>query len=207
MVVLFLVFKGAYVLFSIMVVPIYTPTSSVRGFPFLHTLSSIYYLLTFWWWPFWLLGGVQGFQAMKWTQEDKQDSHGWGEENLGWCCTNALTSSPTQWLPGHWRLLMVRIPHPSWRPPVLTTRVHFLPLGLLSVSVFTHHFVSLATVVLSLGCSQVLIILPMISKADTCLNFHTSKKMTVQKQAYRHWEQTYSYQRGNAVMGRDKSGF
>lgn len=118
----------------------------------------------------------KGFQAMKWKQEDKQDSHGWGEENLGWCCTNALTSSPTQWLPGHWRLLMVRIPHPSWRPPVLTTRVHFLPLGLLSVSVFTHHFVSLATVVLSLGCSQVLIILPMISKADTCLNFHTSKK-------------------------------
>ena len=65
--------------------------------------------------------------------------------------------------------------HPSWRPPVLTTRVHFLPLGLLSVSVFTHHFVSLATVILSLDCSQVLIILPMISKADTCLNFHTSK--------------------------------
>ena len=117
---------------------------------------------------------VGRFQAMKWKQEDKQDSHGQGEENLG-CCTNALTSSPTQWLPGHWRPLMVHIPHSSWRPPVLTTRVHFLLLGLLSVSVFTHHFVSLATVVLSLGCSQVLIILPMISKADTCLNFHTSK--------------------------------
>ena len=47
MVVLFLVFKGASILFFIMVVTIYTPTSSVRGFPFLHTLSSIYYLLTF----------------------------------------------------------------------------------------------------------------------------------------------------------------
>ena len=31
-------------LFSIIVVPIYIPTSSVGGFLFLHTLSSIYYL-------------------------------------------------------------------------------------------------------------------------------------------------------------------
>ena len=142
----------------------------------------------------------KGFQAMKLKQEDKQDSHGWGEESLGCCCTNALTSSPTQWLPGHWRPLMIHIPHPSWRPPVLTTRVHFLPLGLLSISVFTHHFVSLATVVLSLGCSQ-------WYPKPTLAWISTLQKMTVQKQTYRHWEQTYSYWRGNAVMGRDKSGF
>ena len=30
------------------------PTNSARVLlPFLHTLSSIYCLLTFWWWPFW----------------------------------------------------------------------------------------------------------------------------------------------------------
>ena len=33
-------------LFSMMVVPIYIPTNSAGGFPFLHTLSSICYLLT-----------------------------------------------------------------------------------------------------------------------------------------------------------------
>ena len=32
-----------------------TPTDCVRGFPFLYTLSSIYCLQTFWWWPFWLV--------------------------------------------------------------------------------------------------------------------------------------------------------
>ena len=39
---LFLVFKGLSILFSIVAVSIYIPTSSARGFPFLHTLSSIY---------------------------------------------------------------------------------------------------------------------------------------------------------------------
>ena len=34
---------------------IYIPTNSVGGFPFLQTLSSIYYLLTFWCWLFWLM--------------------------------------------------------------------------------------------------------------------------------------------------------
>lgn len=87
-------------------------------------------------------------------------------------CPDLFTNAVT---PGHWLPLMVHIPQPSWKPSVLSTRVYFLPLGLLSVSVFAHHFVSLATVVLSSGCSQVLIILPMISKAHTCLNFHTSK--------------------------------
>ena len=41
---LFLVFRGTSVLFSIVDAPVYIPTDSVRGFPFLHTLSSIYYL-------------------------------------------------------------------------------------------------------------------------------------------------------------------
>ena len=41
MVALFLVFEGASILFSIVAAPIYIPTNSVRGFPFLHTLSNI----------------------------------------------------------------------------------------------------------------------------------------------------------------------
>ena len=44
MVVLFLVFQGTSVLFSIEAIPIYIPTNSVGGFPFLHTLSSIHSL-------------------------------------------------------------------------------------------------------------------------------------------------------------------
>ena len=54
MLTLVLVFKGTSVLFSIATAPIYIPTNSVGGFPFLHTLSSTYYFQTFWWWPFWL---------------------------------------------------------------------------------------------------------------------------------------------------------
>ena len=42
MVVLFLVFKGISILSSIVAVSIYIPTNSARGFPFLHTLSTIY---------------------------------------------------------------------------------------------------------------------------------------------------------------------
>ena len=40
MVVLFLVFKGPSILFSIVAVPIYIPINNVGGFPFLHILSS-----------------------------------------------------------------------------------------------------------------------------------------------------------------------
>ena len=43
MVVLFLVFLGTSVLFSIVAVPVYIPTSSTGGFPFLRTFSSIVY--------------------------------------------------------------------------------------------------------------------------------------------------------------------
>ena len=44
MVVLFLVFKGISILFSIVAVSISIPTNSATGFPFLQTLSSIYCL-------------------------------------------------------------------------------------------------------------------------------------------------------------------
>ena len=45
-VVLYVVFWATSILFSIVVIPVYIPTSSVRGFPFLHTLqhSNIYCL-------------------------------------------------------------------------------------------------------------------------------------------------------------------
>ena len=46
MVVIFLVFQGNFILFAIVVVPIYIFTSNVGGFLFLHILSSIYYLWT-----------------------------------------------------------------------------------------------------------------------------------------------------------------
>ena len=46
-VVLFLVFKGISVLSSIVVVSVCIPANSTRGFPFLHTLSSIYCLWIF----------------------------------------------------------------------------------------------------------------------------------------------------------------
>ena len=44
MIVLFLIFKGTSILFSIVAAPNYIPTNSIGEFPFLHTLSSIYYL-------------------------------------------------------------------------------------------------------------------------------------------------------------------
>ena len=40
-IILFLVFKGTSILFSIMAVSIYNPTNSAKGFSFLHILSSI----------------------------------------------------------------------------------------------------------------------------------------------------------------------
>ena len=44
MAVLFPVFKGISILFPIVAVLVCVPTNSVRGFPFLHILSSIYCL-------------------------------------------------------------------------------------------------------------------------------------------------------------------
>lgn len=37
-------FQRTYILFSIVAAPVYIPTNSIEVFPFLHTLSSIYYL-------------------------------------------------------------------------------------------------------------------------------------------------------------------
>ena len=49
MVVLFLVFWEPSILFSIVAVPIYIPTSSVQGFPFFHIFTNIWCLPYFWW--------------------------------------------------------------------------------------------------------------------------------------------------------------
>ena len=49
MVVLFLVFREPSILFSTVAVPIYIPTSSVQGFPFLHIFTNVWYLSYFWW--------------------------------------------------------------------------------------------------------------------------------------------------------------
>ena len=40
-------FYGTSILISIEAIPIYIPTNSVGRLPFLHTISSIYYLLIF----------------------------------------------------------------------------------------------------------------------------------------------------------------
>ena len=42
MIILFLVFEETSILFSVLAAPIYLPTNSVEGFPFLHTISSIF---------------------------------------------------------------------------------------------------------------------------------------------------------------------
>ena len=47
MVVLFLVLRGTSILFSIAAASIYILYNSVKGFPFLHTLSSVYCLQIF----------------------------------------------------------------------------------------------------------------------------------------------------------------
>ena len=47
LVALFLVSYGTSILVFIVAVPVYIPTSSIGRFPFLHTLSSIYSLLIF----------------------------------------------------------------------------------------------------------------------------------------------------------------
>ena len=47
MVVLSLISWGTYILFSLEIVPVYTPTNSVGGIPSLHIFTSICYLLFF----------------------------------------------------------------------------------------------------------------------------------------------------------------
>ena len=43
-VILFLIFKGTSILFSVVSVPLYSPTNSARGFPVLHILTNTYLL-------------------------------------------------------------------------------------------------------------------------------------------------------------------
>ena len=50
---LFLIFWIISMLFSMEDWPIYNPTNSAYGFPFLHLLANTYYLLSFWGSPFW----------------------------------------------------------------------------------------------------------------------------------------------------------
>ena len=57
MVALVLDFWGTFILFSIHAIPVDISINSVDRFLFLHTLSSIYCLQIFWWWPFWLVWG------------------------------------------------------------------------------------------------------------------------------------------------------
>ena len=44
MAVLFLIFQGNFILFSIVAVPVYIPTNSAQGFPFLYILTNQYLL-------------------------------------------------------------------------------------------------------------------------------------------------------------------
>ena len=46
MVILFLVFKGFSILFSIVATLVYIPTSGVKGFPFFHIFDNICYLFS-----------------------------------------------------------------------------------------------------------------------------------------------------------------
>ena len=55
--VLFLVYWGSSILFSTVAAPVYTPISSVLGFPFLCSLTNICHLWSFWWQPFWQVWG------------------------------------------------------------------------------------------------------------------------------------------------------
>ena len=57
MVLLLLDFWETSILLSIVTAPIYIPTNSVGGFPFLHTLTNICYLCSFGWESFWQMWG------------------------------------------------------------------------------------------------------------------------------------------------------
>ena len=47
MIILFLIFWGTSIMFSIVLAPIYIPTNSTQGFPFLHILTNTYYCCLF----------------------------------------------------------------------------------------------------------------------------------------------------------------
>ena len=47
MVVLYLIFQGISIMSSIVATPLYIPTNSAGGFPFVHVINNTYYLLSF----------------------------------------------------------------------------------------------------------------------------------------------------------------
>ena len=62
--VVFAIFWGVSTLFSIVAVLVCVPMNSVRGFTFLHTLSSIYCLQMFGSQPFWLVWSGTSLEGM-----------------------------------------------------------------------------------------------------------------------------------------------
>ena len=56
-VVLLSVFWETSIMFSTVAAPIYIPINSEQGLPFLHMLTNICYLPSFWWQPFWQVWG------------------------------------------------------------------------------------------------------------------------------------------------------
>ena len=95
MVLLILVFKGIFIWSSIVAVSIYILTNTARAFSFLHTLSSIYCLLTIWWWPFWQVwGNISLYFWFESIMSDVEDLM--LNSNNEWC----WASSPV--LVSHW---------------------------------------------------------------------------------------------------------
>ena len=67
-VIMVLVSRGTSRLCPTVAEPTYIPTNSVRGFPFLHTLSSICYLYTSQWWLFWPVLTSWRRRKLRWTE-------------------------------------------------------------------------------------------------------------------------------------------
>ena len=58
-VVLFLIFWGNLILFSIQATPVYIPTNGAKAFSSIHTLAHTSCFFSLWWWPSWRAwGGV-----------------------------------------------------------------------------------------------------------------------------------------------------
>ena len=60
-------FWGTSIRFCIVTAPFHTSTSSVGGFPVIHTFASTYCLWTLWWCPFWPYNAFRIVPGMKWV--------------------------------------------------------------------------------------------------------------------------------------------